>query len=138
MAKRQPGGVQEMALRGKPYQLAAASSTVRIVTDHWMAARCQVNPDLVRASRVQMGAKQVARIEPGEANEVRSRSPPGTDDRHPLSVARVARDGCIDRLAIARQVPPGQHRIAPNDAPLLERGSECPVRTFRLRHQQQP
>ena len=54
-------------------------------------------------------------VEAGEPHEVRPRRPSRTDDRHALSVSRIARDRLVHRDPVAVEVPPAQRGVPADD-----------------------
>ena len=115
MPEAQPRRMQEMSPRRERNQPPAAASAVGVVADDRMADRREMHADLMRAPGVQVRPQQVHGIEAREPHEVRSCRPSGTDDRHALSVSRVARDRLVDRDPVAVEVSPAQRRVPPDD-----------------------
>src|SRR5205085_11161358 len=96
-----------------------------------------MHANLMRAPGVEVRPQQIGGIEARQPGEVRPRRPSHTDDCHPLSVSRVTSDRLLDRDALLAQVPPGERRIATNDASRLKLRSKHAKRSVRLRDEQQ-
>ena len=142
MPKPQPRGVQEMTPWRQGYQPPPAAAAVRIVADDRVSDRCDVHAALMRATGVEVRAQQVRGVEAGKPQKVRLRRPSAGDDRHPLPVSRVPRNGPVDRQAIGVDMPPDKCRGPTNDAAVsqcekrskeLNRSTLCPERPFEIR-----
>src|SRR5436190_27662 len=137
MPEAEPCRMQEMPFRRQRNQTSAAPSPVGVVPHHRMSECREMYPDLMRATGVEMGAQQVHRIEAGEPHEVRSCRSSRIDDRHTLSVSRVACDRLVHRHAVGVEVAPAQRRVPPDDLPTAHRRAEHVVRAVALRHEQE-
>src|SRR5947208_12505497 len=102
-----------------------------------MPDRGEMDTNLMCAPGVQVRAQQVSRIEARQPGEVRPRRPSSTDDRHALSVSRIASDRLVDGDAVFGDVAPRQRRVATYDTPRLQLGPRHANRTIRLGHGQQ-
>src|SRR5690348_15733608 len=137
MTKQQPRGVQEVSTRGQLHEPAPSAPTIRVVADDRMSDRREVHANLMRAPGMEVRPQQISRVEARQPGEVRPRRPSLTDDRHALSVSRVARDRLLDREAILVEVPPRKRRIATDDAPCLELSAQYAMRPIALRDEEQ-
>lgn len=137
MREDQPRRVQELSTRWKRYQPPRPAPAVRIVPHYRMTDRREVDANLMRATRVQVCAQKIRRVEPGEPHEVSPCSSSSTDDCHALSVSRVTCDGTVDRQSILIEMSPGENRIPADDAPRRERGAEGAMRAIGLGDEQE-
>src|SRR2546430_2065178 len=119
MPELQPGGGPEVATPGELAEPAPSASAVRIITHDRMPDRGEMDTNLMCAPSVQVRAQQVSRIEARQPGEVRPRRPSSTDDRHALSVSRIASDRLVDSDSVFGDVAPRQRRVATYDAPRL-------------------
>ncbi len=148
MRKAQLAGVQELP-GGPPRQLrrpaafrpreaALALRRIRTVTHHRVANVQQVNPDLVRAAGLQLGAQKVGCPPPLQALEVGDGTATALDHRHALAVGRMPRKGGVHRESLLRQVAPRDGQVAAADTTLAQRVRQPSVSLVVLGDQQQP
>ena len=97
--------------------------TVDRVAHDRVAERPEVNSDLVGAASMQANGKKVRRPPTLETSKVGQRWPPRFNDRHPLSVLRIARDRTVDGELVSRHVSPGSGQVAAPD--FAARDSAC-------------
>ena len=102
-----------------------------------MADRREVDANLVRATRVQVRAQKIRRVEPCEPHEVGPCSSPSTDDCHTLSVSRVTCDRTVDRQTVLLEMTPHENCVSADDSPRRKRGTERPVCTIGFGDEQQ-
>jgi hypothetical protein len=76
--------------------------------------------------------QKIRGVEAGESQKVRLRRPSCGDDRHALSVSRIAREGSIHRQRIALEVAPDERRITSHDTSLGDGATEDAVRALAL------
>src|SRR5688572_10929896 len=111
MTKDEPRGVQKVSWNRRDAAASSRHAAVRFVPHHRMSDRCQVDPDLMRPTGVQVRAQQIGAVERAAAHEVGTRRSAGTDDRHALAVSWVTRDRTLDREPVAREVAEREHGI---------------------------
>src|SRR5688572_18342088 len=137
MSELEPRRVQKMPPGCEPRDSSPPSPAVDVVTHDGMSDRREMNANLMGSARVQMRPQQVSWCKAGEPVKIRLRLPSATDDCHPLSVSRVAREGLVDNEIVRVEVSPDHHRVAPRYAARGDGGAENPVRALGLRDEQE-
>ena len=142
MTESKPGRVKKVPLRRQRYDLPSPAATVGIIADHGVPYRREMDPDLVRATGVQVRSKQVDRVEPGQPDErglCRLTSLPRcSHDRHPAAVPRIPGDRLVDNYFVLFEMSPAHRCITTDDAAGRDRRRQQPMRTFCPRDQQEP
>ncbi len=95
-----------------------------------------MHPNLVRPSREQPCREQVHRVKARQPHEVRPCGPAITDDRHPLSVSRIAADRSVDREVVLVEVTPREGDVSAPDPPLREGRRQTAMGFVRLGNEQ--
>ena len=137
MREDQPRRVQKLSSRWKRHEPSGSAAAVRVVAHYRMADRREVDANLMRATRVQVRAQKIRRVEPSKPHEVRPRSSPSTDDCHTLSVSRVTSDRTVDCQTVLIEMPPREHRVSADDPSRRNRSAERPVRSIGFGDEQQ-
>src|SRR6266480_5215233 len=122
--EREPGRVEEMALGRKSGQTTSSAPSIHVIAHDRMAARRELNADLVSPSGMEMGTKKVPRIEPSKAYEVGLGRPTLIDDCHALPVSWIACNRLVDCESVCREVAPGHDSVASDDAPVGNGGAQ--------------
>ena len=122
MPESQRRGVQGMTPGREAGHAAPASAAVRVVTDHRMTDRRQVNANLMGPAGVKPAAQQVAAVESREPVNVGAGRFAGRHQRHAMPVVRVTTDAGFDGNAIFAEMPPCKRSVAPVNAPGGQRG----------------
>src|ERR1700737_584946 len=118
MVKREPGGVQELAL-----ETQHTGHAVVAVTAHRQPDRAQVHADLVGAPGLEAQAQQRgARIRSLEREMGASLARARAANRHPRARARVAPDGGLDRAASGGRASLYEGEVFALDQPACEGG----------------
>ena len=135
--KLKPCSMQEVTFGRQPCQTPSAAAAVGVISDHWVAHRREMHPDLVRPTGKEMRAQQISAGEAGEAAKIRPGLLTSTDDCHTLPVSWVARDWLVHRESIGSEVPPRHGSVAPSDPPGGDSGAEPAVRNLGFGDYQQ-
>ena len=121
MAKRQSRRMQRLPRghtldrfrtgTGRASDAAAPASRVDRIADDGMPDVLEMNSDLVRATRVQLEAQQLAGAEPCHHEGIGSRRAAVGHDRHALSIPGMAGQRCLDHSGARVQMTPGERGV---------------------------
>ena len=130
--------MQEVSSWRKCRQTTSTAAAVHVISNNRMANRCEVDPDLMRPAGMKTSAQEIGAGEARKPEKIRPCVLPCTDDRHALSVSRVARDWLVHRESIGSKVAPGHRRVPPSDTPRRDCRAQSAVGELGASYDQQP
>ena len=148
MRKRKLRSVQKLPRKqGKefprpkaPFSLYSPVPTCSVdrITGYRVPNMQEMDPYLVGSAAFEFDPKQLRRQQPFAYLDPRRRGLTALGDRHALSVARMAPDGCLDADSRSREMTPGYRRIDAPHAPRSEALAQRLVGSVRLGHDKKP